>query len=338
MGSWSVLLKQPNNVISLPSSILLTLLYADIFHYPYTFDELVSWLPYRAVSQKKVQACIAVLQKRKKISVQVPYIALYGHEEVIQKRERGEKYASLKWKKARFASHILRCIPSILFIGVSGGLAVNNVERTDDIDFFICTKNKTIWSTRFLATIILDCFGLRRHPKRADVKDMICMNMFISERSMPIPTKERDIYSAHEVLQMVLLWERNHTYQLFLKKNKWVSHFFPGKWKELTEYYRRKWIHHHSDPPEHGEGTNWDSVINTVKRKITSGFVCLFRFFEQPIREIQQWYMEKRITSEIVSDSIIRFHPSDAHIWVRGVFEKKMKQYHLPLDKNFFHP
>ena len=45
-----------------------------------------------------------------------------------------------------------------------------------------------------------------------------------------IPEKEQDLFSAHEVCQMKLVWEKERTYQKFLKANQWSQEFLPN-WK-----------------------------------------------------------------------------------------------------------
>lgn len=77
--------------------------------------------------------------------------------------------------------------------------------------------------TRFLVTIFVSLLGVRRTPKAKDVTDMFCLNMFTTVDGMSIPVGERDLFSAHEVVQMVPLWERKGTYRKFILHNRWVK-------------------------------------------------------------------------------------------------------------------
>ncbi len=107
---------------------------------------------------------------------------------------------------------------------------MDNVDRKDDIDLFIITKRNRLWTTRLFATIVVDLLGIRRKPGETDVRNKICLNMFMSEDALSIPKQEQDLFAAHEVLQMKPLWEREGIYKKFLMKNKWVSKFLPNAW------------------------------------------------------------------------------------------------------------
>ena len=303
--------------MNLSSSILFTLVYADIFQYAYTFDELVAWMPKNTWKKTAIQKQLHSLIKKKIVSEKSPFITLYGHTKNIQIRLNRQEYAIIKWKKAQRAAGILRLIPTIMFIGVTGGLSIQNADEGDDIDLYICAKKGTLWITRFFSTVLLEMFGIRRRPETRDVKDTICLNMFVTEDALAVPRQERDLYTAHEVLQMELLWERGGAYTAFLKKNAWVSEVFFQKWKEAIQKHKSK-------------------HVNFQQRSFIVCIESFLKIVEKPAKYIQLWYMKERRTSEVVSDTILRFHPHDARLWIHTRLQSKLKRYYLPLDKNFF--
>jgi len=305
--------------MNLSSSIFLTLLYGDIFQYPYTEDELFIWLPRGAWTKKAIQKQLRYLIKKKIISYKAPFYCVWRHAKYRKTRLQREHGSLGKWRKAESAASLLRFIPTITLVGITGGLSNFNADTDDDIDFYIGTKPGTLWISRFFATLLIEAAGIRRHPEDKDVKDVICLNMFVSEKAFMVSKKEQDIFTAHEVLQMKPLWERGNTYAHFLKKNKWVSSIFPNKWKEVM--YRLK------------------SKKEIIREYGQFQFLTQFlRMLEKPSNKIQLWYMNKRRTSEVVSDTVVRFHPHDARLWIHKRLQLKLKRYHLPLDKNFFHP
>ena len=85
---------------------------------------------------------------------------------------------------------------------------MDNADKQDDIDFFIITAKGTMWTTRLCSAFLLSAAGLRRTPNQKQVANKICLNMFMQEGDLSLPASERDLFSAHEVLQMVPLWER----------------------------------------------------------------------------------------------------------------------------------
>ena len=351
MGWSRVLPRQQTNVMSLSSQILFTLLYADIFQYPYTFDELIGWMPKNRWDRNAVQKQIRYLLRIKSISYKTPFYTLYGHTGNIATRVNRERIARDKWKKARRAANILRLIPTILFVGVTGGLSMQNADEGDDVDFFICAKKGTLWITRFFSTLLLEICGIRRHPESKVVKDAICLNMFVTENALAVLQSQRDMYIAHEVLQMKPLWEREHAYRTFLLKNRWVSSIFPYKWKEVLRNILRHPESRNNVRGKLSEGPYFDNrsvsfdssafgfrMIVSLIYNFQLCCVHFLRLLEKPAKHIQLWYMKRRRTSEVVSDTIIRFHPHDARNWIPTFLWSKSKKMHLPLDKNFFHP
>ena len=299
--------------MNLSASIIVTLLYGDIFQYPYTEDELRAWLLRSVWAKTTIQKNLRVLVQKKKIVYKEPFYVLFGQQRNCMIRRSREKIGTKKWEKARYVASFFRFIPTITFIGVTGGLALGNTDRNDDIDFFIGALPGTLWITRCVSTILTELLGVRRRPDSTQVKDTICLNMFASEDGFLVPKHEQDIFTAHEVLQMRPLWERTYAYRKFLKKNAWVSVLFPEKWKQ---------IHQNLTVPQ--------------QREYFCFLIPVIRLLEQPAKYMQLWYMNKRRTNEVISDTLIRFHPHDARVWIWKELEKKIQQYHLPLDKNFF--
>ncbi|MCJ7826448.1 hypothetical protein MUP56_02430 [Patescibacteria group bacterium] len=303
--------------MNLSSSIFFTLSYGDIFQYPYTENELFAWLPENTWTKKAIQKQLRYLQKRKKISYAAPFYCIRGHTKHIKTRLQREHGALGKWEKAEFAASLLRFIPTITLVGITGGLSNLNTDKNDDIDFYIGTKPQTLWISRLLATLLMEAAGIRRRPEDTEVKDAICLNMLVSEDAFMVSKGEQDIFTAHEVLQMKPLWERGNAYADFLKKNRWVSSVFPNKWKEVIRQLKRK----------------KKIVLRYGQFQFATQFL---RFLEKPSNSIQLWYMKKRRTSEVISDTVIRFHPHDARLRIQTLLRSNVKRYHLPLDKIFF--
>lgn len=264
-------------------ALRITIAYADIFDYPMSEEELRYWCVYRVLPKRYVP------RSTKRIAI----------------RHRRAMYSRRKWKIAD-SLWWLRIIPTIECIGVTGALAMNNADRYDDIDFLIISKPSSLWITRLLVTVILDLFSLRRRPGDRAYKDKICLNMFMTTDALAVPIKERDLFTAHEVLQMKPLWDRCGTYQAFLNANQWAKKFLPTAWASKVK------------------GSTF-----IIRRSALS-------FFEPMARTFQFWYMKKRRTTEVVSDTLIRFHPVDARDWIYRELRKRLHGTNIPLDKIFY--
>jgi hypothetical protein len=138
--------------------------------------------------------------------------------------------------------------------------------------------------------------------------------MFIDSEHLKIPEEEQDLYSAHEVLQMMPLVQKDDIYEHFLEENSWVKQYLYNAWNE-----KRK------------------QKIETRKQEsfLISVSCILFSLLEKPSRLFQLWYMRKHRTTEKISDTVVRFHPRDTRVFIRQNYLKLLRKYKIPLDSRF---
>ncbi len=207
-------------------AILRTLAYADVFDYPLTAQEIYRFL----IAKKRIDnsSLKQDLKKLPQVSQKKGFYHLKNREKTVSLRKKREQWSRKKLKIAKRVANWLKLIPTIKMVAVTGALAMNNSNEGDDIDLFFITSANRLWLSRGLIVTFLRLTGYYRRPKK--IKNKICPNMLLDERHLKIPKKEQDLFSAHEVCQLKLLWDRDKTYQRFIKENQWVNHFLPN-WK-----------------------------------------------------------------------------------------------------------
>src|SRR3989344_4752299 len=140
---------------SLKSAVQRTLAYARFFDFDLTLVELHYWLiSPQTVSFRHLTSMIHDLRST-----------------LSPKRLRRQRASQRKLFLATRLAGILRLVPTINFVAVTGSLAVGNAKRTDDIDLLIITSPNTLWLTRLLVIPLLRLFFPTRHP--ASAKSMI---------------------------------------------------------------------------------------------------------------------------------------------------------------------
>lgn len=209
-------------------TILSTLAYADIFDYPLKEKEiyrfLISDIRYQILDISKG------LKELPEVSQKNNFYFLKEREQLVLLRKKRERWSKEKLKIAQKVANWLKIIPTIKMVAVTGALAMENSNKNDDIDLLIITSKNRLWLTRFLTVILLELVAKRRHPADKEVKDKICLNMFLDEGHLKVPEKEQDLFSAHEVCQLKVLWDKNGIYQKFLKANLWSKKYL-ANWK-----------------------------------------------------------------------------------------------------------
>lgn len=296
-------------------NILATLAYTDIFDYPLTEEEFFRWLinqktdfrRQKTEDRKSFSESLESLLDLNLVKETKGFYHLLNREQIVTLRLEREKYSREKLEICGKAAVILRKIPWIKLIGVTGGLARNNAKKEDDIDLFFITSQNRLWLSRGLVVLILKIIGFYRHPGK--ITNMICPNMFVAEDNLYVHPE--DLYTAHEVCQMRPVFDRGNTYNEFLSANFWVKKFLPNIRQDIK-------ILRYKD----------------IKRKKSISFNALsilvslyLNFLETFVRDIQIWYMRHRRTTETVSENLIKFHPKDIREKVLAEYQARLKQF-----------
>lgn len=217
-----------------------------------------------------------------------------------QARIKREQISKQKLKIAQKASKILSRIPTIKFVGVTGSLAMMNAKKDSDIDLMIITKAGTLWTTRLLCYMAVWLNGYKiRNPRNKLEKDMLCINLWLDKDDLLWNKKDRNIYTAHEIAQIVPLVNKNKTYEKFLYLNKWVLDFWPNAVDKKYMIYSK-------------------SYIAGAKKQYTI-YNILYTWLEKLSFYLQYKYMKPKITREVITPTCAIFHPND---WGKVVMEK----------------
>ncbi len=293
--------------------ITATLLYADVFEYPLTEQQLWDYLiayPGGISTQSVFRDTVSKYQKD--FYSEKGYYSLAENSKKIRLRFTRLRESKKKLIIAKKAIAILSLIPTIQCIGISGGLSVNNADTQDDIDLFIVTKHNTVWITRFYCLLLLQLIGRRRKPEQQNAKDSICINMILDEKMLKINKKKQNVFIAHEVAQLLPFFDRDGIYNRFFRVNDWIHTFLPNV-KPRNEYIS-------------AEATR--NVLQNVSAYILKQ--CNYGVWI-----IQYQYMKNRITNERVSYHEASFHPTNYQDKVYHLFRKKLILYKPLFSKKY---
>lgn len=276
------------------------LVYADIFDYPLTAVELEKW---KIVGKQLLTANLAREGASSAYQLLTAnkdgYYFLKGREYIVSLREKRQEISQVKLKKAQTASDLLKRIPFVQMVALTGGAAMQNSKISDDIDILIIARKGTLWLTRLLSTLFADLKGIRRKPNDKRVNNKICLNMFMEDGYLTLPQRERDLYGAHEVYQIKPLFDKDGVYVRFLKANYWARKFLPNA----------------------VSGSKYQ-VLNIKK-----GQQNTFYILEWFAKLLQLLYMKQKRTTEVIAPHIVRFHPKDYRSKVLREYEKRLKQH-----------
>jgi len=289
------------------AAILKTLLYSEIFNYPLKKEEIYNFL----ISKNKLSRQ-EFYKNFKKIKPTLGQKKSYFYISIdpnnIKQREIKERIFFKKNKKAKEIIKKISIIPTIKFIGISGALSMKNSKENDDIDIFIISERGFTWTTRFLVVIFLNILGVYRKKDSINFADKICVNMIIDGNSIYFKNNKQNLYIAHEIVQIIPVFNKSKAFENFINANSWINKFLPNV-KINNNYF-----------------------INKIRNSILDTLIIItfkILFIEQVLKFLQFLYMKKHITKEIVLDNYLGFHPFDYETYVLKEYRNKLRAFGL---------
>jgi hypothetical protein len=290
-------------------AILTTILYSDIFSFPLTKEELWKFL----ISEEKISRVDferSLLGLKELVIYSDGYYCLKNRQKIILQRMKNLPEVVKKMELAKRAAEKLSHIPSVLFIGISGGLAVKSVDAKDDIDFVIITKKNTLFTTRFMIIAVLESLGIRRSRTQKETANTICVNLMFDETVLSWFGNKKDIYTAREIGQLQPVFERDDMYSRFMKENIWIRQFLPN-------ISRSHFL-----------------LQSSGKKKYdTPSWLWINPLTESLQRLSQMSLMKRHQTREVMTKHILALHPNDYRLFSLNKLRLKMRQ--LGLLTNF---
>ena len=302
--------------LSLQKAIKNVVNYYAFFDYAPSLEEIHTFLSIKTTNKvlngrlgdlivsKKI---ISQSLKSYNLNLKSDLYTLPGHRIFFKKRVDRNVITANNLKKIAPGVKILSGSPAINLIGLSGSAAMGFMRKRDDIDLFIITSSHRLWMARFIAVSIALIMGLKRHRGSKKVSGKLCLNLFFDGTDLSVPPHKRNLYTAHEVLQMKPLIVKNDSYEKFLAANKWVHDFFPNV------KFNAKLTTQNSKPQRKTQNFLYFMLPVTSYMLQKLGDVIEFS-----LKKLQLFLINRHKTSEIVTITQLWFHPDD--------FEKRLRK------------
>lgn len=200
-------------------SIVKALAYFDIFNYPLTQEEIISFLD-QQVAVDDVAPALQQLVASKRIFRLGNFYSLQYDHALHARRMAGNHKAEGLLTTAYKIGGFLYQFPFVRGIGISGSLSKHFADRETDIDFFIITCANRLWIARTLMHLFKKLTFITGH------QHLYCMNYYIDEEAMGI--EEQNIFTATELITLLPVCG-NGTIDRFYDENNWAADYFPNQ-------------------------------------------------------------------------------------------------------------
>jgi len=198
-------------------AFLSTVIYASIFDYPLTREQLHESLIAARANLEDVTTWYeqsAALQAA--IEYRDGYFFPRGRRDLVELRLRRETTSrSVLDELGKPLALVLR-MPWVRMVALSGSLAHLNAGREADLDLFVITSPGRVWSVTTTVLLFARLFGWRRR---------LCLNYVISQKRLAV--EPRDLFSANQIVHLRPL-AGTAVYLRFLEANRFVEGYYPN--------------------------------------------------------------------------------------------------------------
>jgi glycosyltransferase involved in cell wall biosynthesis len=204
-----------NGFERISEAVLKTLAYADLFDYPLRAEEVHEGLLDCSAAFEEVQEVLEALKSRGVIAQTGPLFFIRGRGRIVAGREqRRQQTRHLLQKHARLIKFVIK-FPFVRSVALSGAAAFENSHHRDDIDLFVITAGKRLWSVYAALALLLKLMGKRR---------LLCLNCLVDLEHLSID--EGDFFVAHQIAFLRPLSGIEH-FKKFHAANAWISAHLP---------------------------------------------------------------------------------------------------------------
>lgn len=195
-------------------SVFHTLAYADVFDYPLSAEEVCRYLTSLNAPLEDVTRALANRDLFMQTGV---YYTLPGREAIVATRKQRAAIAARLWPRAACYARIIAKLPFVRMVAVTGSLAMNNADEGGDVDLMIVSAPNRLWTCRALSLL------LARIARLEGIS--LCPNYLVTANTLGL--KERSLYVAHELAQMIPLSGLD-VYQKMRRLNDWTDEYLPN--------------------------------------------------------------------------------------------------------------
>jgi hypothetical protein len=242
-----------------------SVIYASLFDYPLTLEQLRESL----IGEVADEATLAEWYRRSPrlqsaIEQSDGYFFPRGQAGLLRTRHSREARSRRLLEAHAWVLWLVTHIPFVRMVALSGSLAHLNADAEADLDLFVVTTPRRVWSVTLTTLLLTRLLGCRRQ---------LCLNYVVSERALMVGPA--DLFSANQIVHLQPL-TGGEVYRRFIDENRFVERFYPN--------FRPR--------PVVGAGT---ARVNRVVRAIEIATDwTIAPLYERVSRLVYRWHLRRR--------------------------------------------
>jgi hypothetical protein len=198
-------------------AILQSVIYAGLFDYPLTLEELHRSLIGSAMEESAIVNTYRTSPAlRRAVGFRDGVFFPAGREHLVAERRRRERRSLAFLQRHRVLLAGVCAIPYVRMVALSGSIAHLNVDGVGDLDLFIVTRGRHVWSVT-VAVLVL--------AKLLRNRDVTCANFIVADSRLAF--EQQDLFTANQTIHLKPLVGAPVLQELF-RANPFVASFYPN--------------------------------------------------------------------------------------------------------------
>jgi len=199
-------------------AIARAVIYASLFDYPLTLEQLRETLISTSLTSDEILAtCHASRALGSIVEHREGFFFTTGSSALIGERRRREARSREFLRRHARTLRWICALPFTRMVALSGSIAHLNLEEGGDLDLFIVTRGRTVWTVTVAAIVLTRLLGARR---------VVCANFVMSDEHLTI--EQQDLFTANQVIHLKPLIGRE-VFEGFVAANPFVQRFYPKR-------------------------------------------------------------------------------------------------------------
>lgn len=198
-------------------AIARTVIYASLFDYPLSLAQLRRSLIDVVLSESEI---IEAYERSDALRDVVTFAGGFffpaGRGELVFERQRREARSRAFLEDHRRLLETVCALPYVKMAALSGSIAHLNLEPGGDLDLFVVTRGRRVWSVTVAIVLLAKLFGRRR---------TVCANYVMADTRLEVD--DQDLFTANQILHLKPLIGRR-AFDDFLDANPFVGRFYPN--------------------------------------------------------------------------------------------------------------
>jgi hypothetical protein len=198
-------------------AIARSVIYAALFDYPLTLAQLRQTLIESTQTPSQV---VAAYHRSEALQAVVEcrdgFFFPRGRADLVDERREREARSRAFLRRHRLLLRVVCALPSVRMVALSGSIAHMNLDGSGDLDLFIVTRGRRVWSVTVAVVVVAKLLRRRR---------TVCANFVVSDTRLAL--EQQDLFTASQIIHLRPLVGRE-VYRAFLDANPFVARFYPN--------------------------------------------------------------------------------------------------------------